>query len=102
MNKQEIILKLNDTEKIIITPEELLNDIHCCSRALITFNKGNEKLKLEDDMLSCNLHTLISLLTNALNNQLPLHNSLNEKIGYLAAQYSFYAYDKNKLKQLGL
>lgn len=102
MLNREIIFKLNDTQKIVITPEESLNDIHCCSRALITFNNGNEILKLEDDTLSHNLHILISLLTDAINNRLPLHNSLKKKIGYLAAQYSFYAYDADKLKKLGL
>lgn len=102
MNKREVTFKLNDTQKIVITLEEPLDEIHCCSNALITFHKDNEILKLEDDMLSCNLHILISLLTKALNNELPLHKSLQGKTGYLAAHYSFYALDKDKLTQLGL
>lgn len=102
MNEHEITFKLTDTQKIVITPEETLSEIHCCSNALITFHKGNEVLKLEDDSLSYNLHILISLLTDALSNKLPLHKSIQGNAGYLAAHYSFYLLDKDKLTQLGL
>jgi hypothetical protein len=102
MHEHEITFKLTDTQKIVITTEETLNEIHCCSNALIMFHKDNDTLKLENDSLSYNLHTFISLLTDALNNKLPLHESIQGKAGYLAAHYSFYLLDKDKLTQLGL
>lgn len=102
MNKKQITFKLNNTEKIVITSEESLNDIHCCSRALITFNKGNEILKLEDNSLVHNLHEFISLLTKALNNELNIHKSIQNNLGYLGAHYSFYSLAENKLIQSGL
>ncbi len=102
MNEHKITFKLNDTQKIVITPEESLNEIHCCSNALITFHKDNETLKLEDDMLSYNLHILIFLLTKALSKKFSMHESIQGNLGYLAAHYSFYTLDKDKLTQLGL
>lgn len=102
MNNHEIIFKLNDIEKIVIIPEESLNDIHCCSEALIIFYKNSEKFKLESGMLTVNLPTLSYLLEQALKNKLPLHESIKEDIGYLYTQYTFYAYDKNRLENMGL
>ncbi len=102
MNEREIILKLNETEKIVIEFEESLNDIHCCSEASIIFYKNSEKIKLESGMLTINLPTLSYLLEHALNNKLPLHKSIKRDIGYLYTQYTFYAYDKNILENMGL
>lgn len=102
MNKPEIILKLNNTQKIVIHLEEPLNEIHCCSDALITFHENNQILKLENNTLTFSLPTLTYLLTKAINNKLPLHKSVEGKIGYQYAQDVFFAYDKNTLEPLGL
>lgn len=102
MNKEQITLKLNDTEKIVINFEESLNEIHCCSNALIVFHKDNETFRLGNEMLTVTLPTLTYLLTETINNKLLLHKSLEGNIGYQYAQDVFFAYDRNILEPLGL
>lgn len=94
MNKNEIIFKLNDTEKIVVELEEELRNIDCCSEAPIVFLQDSKKVTLSKDSVRENMTILSNLLREALSNELQLHKSITEDIGYVYNQYSDFLWNK--------
>lgn len=99
MSKYNIIFKLNDIEKIIIEPENPIEELDCCYEAQIIFLQDSKKNILSKDAVHNNMIILSNLLTKALSNKLQLHKSITEDIGYIYNQYSDYlCNDKSKVQ----
>lgn len=84
----ETILALNDDEKIIIQHQKSLHKIDCHYEDSIVLRYNNSEIILTHDFLYHNLQELAVLLKKALNNELVLHNSITQDIGFLFNQYS--------------
>lgn len=94
MNKNDIVFKLSDTEKIVIELEEEIQNIDCCSQAPIVFLQDSKRIILSKDSVRENMTILSGLLTDALYNKLQLHESITEDIGYVYNQYSDFLWNK--------
>jgi|SRR5579872_293375 len=102
MNLHEITFQLNESEKIIIELNEPLSMVHCCYEAPLFFVTKTEKIQIDSADVRYYMHQLQSLLVMALDNQLQLHESVQDYIGYFYAQYMFYWYDREIAKEFGL
>jgi len=101
MNLYEITFQLNESEKIVIKFGEQAVMMNCCHEVPIFFVGESERLQIDcDSIRSCTQH-LQSLLMKALNNELQLHKSVQNNIGYLYTQYKFYWYDSSILETMG-
>jgi len=83
MNSYEIIFTLTNKEKLIFKLDEPLNKVHCCYDVPIIFYHDNNQILLSTGSIHENIVTLHSLLTKALKNDLKLHKSITQDIGYL-------------------
>ena len=86
----QIILILGDNELIIIDYQKPLNEITCHDESSIIFKKNNAEIILTHDFLYHNLCELAFLLEKALRNQLTMHKSITQDLGFLFNQYSAY------------
>ncbi|HSC25172.1 MAG TPA: hypothetical protein VLB80_03095 [Candidatus Babeliales bacterium] len=87
MNKYNIIFTLNTTEKIIIHLEESLENVDCCYRTDITLLQENQYYLLSIDPIHYSITRFHNFLNKALYNELYLHKSLTNDIGYLCNEY---------------
>lgn len=79
MKSTEIIFKLNEIEKIVITLEESIKHVDCCYRAPILYFQGDREYLLENGNIFSvrdNIQKFINLVAKALSNKLVLHPSL--------------------------
>ena len=82
MEKEQLVFKLNNSEKIIV--QFPINDIiHCCYRADIYFAQYNHKILLTSWMLKDNIEKFKNVLELALQNKLFLPPEFTDEIGYL-------------------
>ena len=101
MSTSRIVFSLDKEEKIVIELQDAINRMHCCSEAPIFFVQGDQRYLLEKWMLSFNIPILSSLLNQALQNELPIHQLIMEDLGYSYAQYRFYSADRIMLEKFG-
>jgi hypothetical protein len=87
MNKFFLKFTLNATEQIVLELENTLNDIDYCYRTNIAFLEQNKKYLLSTDTLHYDMERFSTFLKKALNNQLQLHKSIFQDIGYLCNEY---------------
>lgn len=95
------ILKLNDTEKIVINFEEPIENINYCQEVPIFFMQEDTKFLFSDYGIENILEGLELKISEALNDDLYLHKSIDGNIGYLFAHQRFYGPNHKILKQLG-
>lgn len=101
MSAYVIIFQLNELEKIVIEFDDASIMMNCCHEVPIFFIGQSERLQIDcDSVRSCTEH-LQCLLLRALNNELQLHHSIQNNIGYLYTQYKFYWYDSSILETMG-
>jgi hypothetical protein len=86
MSKHNIILSLNDREKIVIELEEQLRVVHCCYRAPMTLCFEDKTYPFSNESISDNMQGLILMLEKALENKLHLHPSIKD-IGLAKNEY---------------
>jgi hypothetical protein len=87
MNKFFLNFILNASEKIVIGLEDALNDVDYCYRTDIVLLEQNQKILLSTDTLHYDMERFSTFLQKALNNQLQLHESITQDIGYLCNEY---------------
>lgn len=83
MKSTNIELKFNKNEKIIIKSEVPLENINYYSDASFFLISNAEKTIFFKDSLKYGIEILHIMLNKALNNDLQLHNSIKQDIGYL-------------------
>lgn len=88
MNRNEIIFPLNVAEKIIFSFEDDLNDIDYCYQVPVFLDLGLRKVTLANVFVSDAMEKLINSLELALKNELLLHASIKQDIGYVYNEYS--------------
>jgi hypothetical protein len=81
MYPYDIIFTLNNTQKFIVELDDFLEKLPCFCQTPIIFFNNKQKLYLSHDSLPDDIINLRTLLTKALNNELPLHKSITD-IGY--------------------
>lgn len=84
MNTYAITFRFNDFEKIVIEIEEPFNLLHCCYQSPIVLYFENKTYWFKDEVILYRINLFVTLLTKALKNELKLHQSIKEDIGYLA------------------
>lgn len=77
---------INSSEKISIELKNSLPSLYTCGEASIVFWKDDVRYLLSFYSLYENMSMLKALLTKALENQLQLHPSIKDDIGYLFNQ----------------
>lgn len=87
MNKYDLSFILNSTDKIVIKLEEPLTQVHCCYMTDTILLHVQQKILLSSEPLFFNMKDLSSILQKALRNELQLHESINQDIGYLLNEY---------------
>ena len=92
----------NNIEEIIVELEEPIEVVHCCYEAPTVLFHDSKKLILNCDSIKSTMESLDIVITKALQNQLPLHTSIQGNIGYLYTHYKFYSCNKEKVKPLGV
>lgn len=75
--------KLPDEEKIIIESPYPINEFACCDEIPILFLYGKDHYVLNTDLLREAMSMFAIFLERALANQLPLHESIKQDIGFL-------------------
>ena len=93
MNQSRIEFVLSNVEKIIIDLGIPLEELDCCYREPIVFVKQHKKVILSNDTIDTDMKYLKKSLEKCLNNQLLLHESIKNDIGYL---YNEYYQDKSR------
>lgn len=88
MNKNEIIFPLNSTEKMIFDFEDDLSDIDCCYEVSVFLDLGLQKINLANVFVYDAMQKLSNCLQLALKNELLLHESIKQDIGYVYNEYS--------------
>lgn len=83
MKNYNIVFQLNDSEKLIIELEEPLANVDYCYLEMMYFLHDQSKILLWKDSIRYNLECLRNILNQALHNQLKLHESITQDIGYL-------------------
>lgn len=86
MKFTEITFTINELEKIILTIELPLEEVHCCTESPIYLEFSDKRILLSQDSVRENMYILSNLLTKALDNQLILDKSITADIGYLYNQ----------------
>jgi hypothetical protein len=82
MKLDKYIFSLNNTEKIIIR-SQLEDVIHCCYEASIFLCQDTEEILLSIDSVRMNMGWFSEALNKALSNNLQLHASITQDIGFL-------------------
>ena len=86
----KLILPLSATESIRIEADDHidLQDLeYCCSNLTAYFVHQNKELKIGQQTAGDFFEPLIKKLNQAINNQLPLHESLTQNLGLMQNQY---------------
>ncbi len=78
---------LNSTEQITIQLKDSLNSLDYCYRANIFWHKQDKNFLLSNDSLHYDMERFNNFLEKALNNELQLHESCTQDIGYLYNEY---------------
>ena len=87
---KELVLKLSQTESIQILPEMGLDfeDVdHCCGEIIAIFVNDDNGLVIGEDTASDLFAACIIRLQKALNNELGLHPSIKQNLGFMENQY---------------
>ena len=79
----EIIFKINSVTKIVITLEEALEHAHCCTECSVTFSYNNIAFDLSIHSLRECMQDFKYAAEKLLKNELQLHKSITEDIGFL-------------------
>jgi hypothetical protein len=96
MNNKDVIFLLNEKEEIVLELSDLpSNDIPCCYEAPILLLQDGKKVILSTDDVLGNMLALRHLLTKALSNELQLHDSIIDDIGYMYNEYSNFVCREN-------
>lgn len=98
-NKSFIEFQINKEKKIIINFFEPLSDIDGCYDITITFVDGKEQFLMAADIASYLFNELTFFLKKVLNNELLLHESIGDNIGYLLTEYRFHSFNEGLLPQ---
>jgi len=81
---QNIInFQLNNSEKIVMSCEENLDQINCCTEGSLTLIEKNNEILLSNDTIHESIFVLHGQLQKALNSDLILHRSITSDIGCL-------------------
>lgn len=101
MIQNEITFMINEVEKIVFKLDCSIDSINCCSEASIYFIKNNHQFLLDkDDSIRFNLECLVDIIMKALHNELILHKSIINDIGYDYNEYkqgkSGFTFEKDK------
>lgn len=83
VSKSEIVFALNETEKIVVELEEPLEEVDCCNRAALAFVSGDVRYFLGIDTVRYKLNGFFRLLSEALDGQLVLHESIKHDVGFV-------------------
>lgn len=97
-----ISFQLTEKEKIVIESEEPIEEIRCCFEEPIYIVRGEEKFLFSNYAVKDILESFEFLFTKALSNQLQLHKSIRNNIGYLEAHNKFYKSDYKTLEKMGI
>jgi hypothetical protein len=79
----EIVFKINATTKIIITLDELLEHAHCCTECSVTLFYNDIAFDLSTHSLRDCLQDFKCAAGKLVKNELQLHESITEDIGFL-------------------
>jgi len=83
MKSDKFIFVLNNEEEIVIKLHNQNDVIHCCYKAPIIFLQKSQELLLSKGDIQENMYILAALLNKALSNNLQLHSSITQDIGFL-------------------
>jgi len=83
---QVMDFKLQDKAVIRISSEKEIEKLFCCDEVIMTLLKDDQSYLLSTDTLHENVYILKNALKEALKNQLFLHSSITQDIGYLYNQ----------------
>jgi hypothetical protein len=101
-NKSLIEFEINEEKKFVIDFFEPLSNIDGCYDIKIFFVDGDMQFIVDDDTAAYIFDGLIILLEKVLNSKVLLHDSIDDKIGYLLTQYRFYSFNKTLLKNYNI
>ena len=101
MSAHATTFQLSEAEKIVIGLDDQSEMMHCCYEAPVFFVGESERLQIDCDSVRSCMEHLQYLLMKALNNELQLHESIQNNLGYLYTQYKFYWYDSSILETMG-
>ena len=85
--KHAITFEISPTEKIIIQLDLSLDRLDCCYIVDILLSQFNQEYTLSNEPVRCAMEDLTKFLKQALNNELQLHESITQNIGYLCNEY---------------
>jgi len=87
MNKFILNFILNATEQITLELESPLDNLDYCCRTNIIWHQQKNIFLLSNDSLYYDMERFSDFLKKALNNELQLHHSITQDIGYLCNEY---------------
>lgn len=96
-NKSLIEFEINKEKKVVVNFPEPLLDVCGCYYITITFIDGQEQFRMVYDTALNPFRELIAFLKKALNNELLLHSSIGDNIGYLLTECRFHSFNKDLL-----
>jgi hypothetical protein len=105
MKQYNIIFKLSDTERIVLSLKESIDRIHCCYWADIFYVQNNTHYLLMHEVVRYSMDCFVGSLKKVLSNQLKLHpsieiyGSLKKDIGYIFNEQR-YGNSKNVIEEL--
>ena len=79
---------LDEKEKIVLESQDNFDELDCCYKGKITFQKNNINILLSEDVIRDAMENLNFLLKKSLNKELYLHKSITQDIGFTYNQYS--------------
>jgi len=86
-SNRKIIFDLNNKEKIILESSYPIYSLYPCDKVIFYLIYNNNKYIIERDCIQYALAVLKEKLNKALVNQLPLHESINQNVGFLWNEY---------------
>lgn len=90
MNKDVIFTFDNHVERIVVSLKHMSAEDFCCWIVPILVMVGRKNIFLVEDDLRENMLIFLELLQRAIINELPLHSSINQDVGYLFNQYMYH------------